>query len=187
VTRPYHRLCWTCQYKKPSFWYELDSSKIGVRLWLMTRSIDSPWLLRNFTLHPLIHTSATSESSTKYCSWVSKEKVEYVIYIPRARKVQQKKRSQWLHRCSWKNRVGVVRTFGSYQSATTRTSQLSPLLPLHLFPRFWLGRLLMNCPQYKQSKRALWYFAGFTRPKSWGNRQTICKNLWCGHSSSTKW
>ncbi len=26
-------------------------------------------------LHPLIQTSATSESSTKYCSWVSKEKV----------------------------------------------------------------------------------------------------------------
>ena len=26
-------------------------------------------------LHPLINTSATSESSTKYCSWVSKEKV----------------------------------------------------------------------------------------------------------------
>ena len=98
-----------------------------------------------------------------------------------------KKPSQWLHRCSRKNRVGVVRTFGSYQSATTRTSQSSPLLPLHPFPRFWLGRLLMNCPQYKQSKRALWYFAYFSRPKSWGNRQTICKNLWCGHSPSTKW
>ena len=104
-----------------------------------------------------------------------------------ANPVPTKKRSQWLHRCSWKNRVGVVRTFGSYQSATTRTSQLSPLLPLHLFPRFWLGRLLMNCPQYRQSKRALWYFAYFSRPKSWGNRQTICKNLWWGHSFSTKW
>jgi hypothetical protein len=98
-----------------------------------------------------------------------------------------RKRSQWLHRCSWKNRVGVVRTFGSYQSATTRTSQLFPLLPLHLFPRFWLGRLLINCPQYRQSKRALWYFAYFSRPKSWGNRQTIYKDLWCGHSPSTKW
>jgi len=29
----------------------------------------------NCGLHPLIHTSATSEFSTKYCSWVSKVKV----------------------------------------------------------------------------------------------------------------
>ena len=29
----------------------------------------------DFILHPLIHTSAPRESSTKYCSWVSKEKV----------------------------------------------------------------------------------------------------------------
>jgi hypothetical protein len=55
------------------------------------------------------------------CSWLHLQVVSQDIgtsnLFTTANPVPTKKRSQWLHRCSWKNRVGVVRTFGSYQSA----------------------------------------------------------------------
>jgi len=60
----------SCQWKSTTMWYFF--------VWLKGRGAEC-------RLHPLIHTCAPSESSTKYCSWVSKEKVWIKVWYVTSR------------------------------------------------------------------------------------------------------